>query len=181
MIRLRAIDREDLPQLRTWRNALMATGTVRQWRHLGSEDQEAWWLSVRDDKTHIMRAVESCEERDGPEAEGTPRLIGVVGLTYCDWIHHRAEASIYIGDEGARGAGFGGEALVALLNYGFLLVNLHRIYAEIFSHNSTSLGLFEKVGFVREGILREHHYYNGQWCDSVMVGILADEWIRRSK
>lgn len=167
-VTLRAIERSDLALLRDWRNELLVTGTVRQWHPLSMADQEAWFEAIQRREEHIMLAVTVTGE--------APRPIGVVGLTYIDWIRRRAEISVYIGPESLRGEGYGRDALGALCDYGFGTVGMHRIYAEIFASNAPSIRLFESLGFVREGAMREHHFFAGKWIDSVMVGLLANEW-----
>ena len=159
-VELRAIEPRDLETLLGWRNALRATGTVRQWRHIAYTDHHEWYESVRNDREHIMRAVFS-----------DSALVGVVGLTYVDWVRRRAEASIYIGDADARGHGLGYAALAALLDYGLGEVNLHRVYAEIFAFNAASIKLFESQGFM----------HDGRWHDSYLYGLLQHEWAARRR
>lgn len=166
-IRLRAIEADDLPQLRDWRNALLEAGTVRQWRYLNLREQQAWWERTTDGKEHIMLAVENGADW---------RLIGVAGLCYWDPVRQHAEASLYLGDARLRGLGFGEAMLTALCDYGFGKLALRRIWAEIFAGNEASLRLFEKVGFRREGTLREHAFHGGRWLDSHIYGLLAREW-----
>src|SRR3990167_9264750 len=75
VIKLRAIEREDLPILRDWRNGLMEAGTVRQWRYLNLINQEKWLNEITAGNEHLMFAF---------YAESA--ILGVVGLTYVDWV-----------------------------------------------------------------------------------------------
>lgn len=163
---LRAIERSELGQLQKWRNALLPTGTIRQWYPLAMADQERWFDAVvlpRRDHIMLAVAVDSV-------------LAGVVGLTYCDWISRRCEASIYVGDEKLRGHGVGEAALRLLLDFGFKTVGMHGIYADILAHNTASIALFKKVGFVPEGLHRETYFVDGKWIDSWSMRILDREW-----
>ena len=178
-VRLRAIEADDLPQLRDWRNGLMEAGTVRQWRYLNQREQEAWWTRVSDGAEHIMLAVEAFINQDadgGLFAKDDWRLIGVVGLCYWDHVRQHAEASIYLGVPTLRGKGYGEAMLTALCDYGFGKLALHRIWAEIFAGNEASKRLFEKARFRHEGTLREHSFHDGKWRDSWIYGLLADGW-----
>ena len=162
-INLRAIEIEDLGCLRDWRNDLM--DNFRQWRYLNMLNQHVWLEEITFGIKDIMLAVE----------DGSGQLVGVVGLTYVDWVRRSAEVSIYIG-RGYWSRGYGSEALRAIINYGFGELCLHRIYSEIFKYNTESLALFEKAGFVREGVSRDGHFGAGSWHSCIVLSMLEDEW-----
>lgn len=162
----RAIEREDLKQLRDWRNSQDIRQRTREYRLLSMENQERWFQGLHDDRNTVMFAV----------TDENKKLIGVVGLTYIDWKNRRAEVSIYIGDEAAQGKGYGFDALVTLLGYGFHTLNLHKLYAEIFGFNEPSVRLFEKAGLRRDGLKREDHFVDGKYWDTYIYSILASEF-----
>lgn len=163
---LRAIEREDLPTLRDWRNDAEIRKRTREYRLLNMGNQERWFNSLHDDRNTIMFAV---TDRRG-------KLIGVVGLTYIDWKNRRAEVSIYIGDKEAQGKGHGFDALVTLIRYGFHTTNLHKLYAEIFAFNEPSIKLFEKASFKLDGTKREDHFENGRYWDTYIYSLLGSEF-----
>jgi RimJ/RimL family protein N-acetyltransferase len=155
-----------LTQLRDWRNDPEIRTRTREFRLLSLENQERWYKGLHDDRNTIMFAV----------TEEGGKLIGVVGLTYNDWKNRRAEVSIYIGDLGAQGKGYGFDALRTLMRYGFHHANLHKLYAEIFAFNEPSVRLFEKAGFRREGTKREDQFVDGKYWDTHVYSILAPEF-----
>ncbi|GGL10841.1 aminoglycoside N(6')-acetyltransferase [Sphaerisporangium melleum] len=80
---------------------------------------------------------------------------------------------------GARGCGVG-EALVgAVQRVAFDEMGVHRVSLGVFTHNATAVRLYERLGFVREGTLREVATANGVWWSSFEMSILADEWRSR--
>lgn len=163
-----AVEEGDLLQLRIWRDQLMEAGVVRETRYLNMIDQCRWLERVTGpDSRDRMMAVRL-------QLEGN-RLVGVVGLTGIDWVQRHAEVSIYVGDEDVRKAGVGEAALRKLCAYAFDQLGLHRLTAEIFGDNHASLTLFQKAGFIAEGLLREHRFWAGKWHDSVVFGLLAEE------
>lgn len=162
-VRFRAIEREDLVQLRDWRNQLM--DNFRQYRHLNTLNQEEWLRRITEGNEHIMMAVENYGGY----------LVGVVGMTYIDWVRRSAEASIYIA-RAYGGKGYGKAALRSLIDYGFGELGFHRIWAEIFGFNEASIRLFISVGFRKEGVFRHGHFTDGKWSDSQVFSILEDEW-----
>jgi RimJ/RimL family protein N-acetyltransferase len=78
------------------------------------------------------------------------------------------------------GRGYGTEAVRALCEVGFQDAGLHRIVAFIDPENVTSIRLIERVGFRREGRLREDVRVRGEWRDSLVYALLANEWRRQA-
>jgi len=74
------------------------------------------------------------------------------------------------------GCGYATEAARALLRWSFDTLNLNRIQAETDTRNVASARVLEKLGFVREGTLREDCVVNGEVSDSWVFGLLRREW-----
>lgn len=119
--------------------------------------------------------------RNGPdfaiEAEGT--YIGSCGLFNLDDVAGTAELGIGIGDPAYRGKGYGREALDLLLDYGFRLRNLRRIWLRVNGDNERAIRTYRAAGFAEEGRQRGHVWSNGRYIDLVYMGVLRDEWKRR--
>lgn len=80
-----------------------------------------------------------------------------------------------IGPRG-RGRGIGTEATRLVVGYGFEQLGLHRVQLEVYGHNRRALHVYEKVGFVVEGVRREAQWRDGRWVDEVVMGLLDREW-----
>jgi len=91
----------------------------------------------------------------------------------------RAELSILIGEKDAWSKGYGTEAIVVLLDHLFNEMNAHRVWLEVFPDNLRAQRAYEKVGFVREGTMRENFYAEGRWQDEHLYGILRPEFNAR--
>lgn len=74
------------------------------------------------------------------------------------------------------GRGYATDAARALVTYAFKELGLHRITAAIGPDNVASIAVVQQLGFMREGVLRDHVFANGQWRDSVLFSVLAQEW-----
>ena len=72
--------------------------------------------------------------------------------------------------------GYMGEALKAVLKFGFEVLNLHRIDAHINRNNTPSLKLVKANGFVEEGCLRKNYLIDGVFNDSLIFSLLDDEY-----
>ena len=77
------------------------------------------------------------------------------------------------------GRGYANEAVTALLDWGFGHLDLNRVEADIDPRNAPSARALERLGFVREGHLRERWIVGGEVCDSWIYGLLASEWKAR--
>lgn len=93
--------------------------------------------------------------------------------------HHR-RSTIGIGIIAAyQGQGYGSEAIEWILEYGFQIAGLHRIAIAAHGWNKGAWRLYERLGFVPEGIKRECLWYNGGWHDEHELGMLEHEWRER--
>ena len=103
------------------------------------------------------------------------KLIGSVTLFHMDFTHRRAEIGYALG-RAHWGNGYMQEALRAVLNYAFETLNLHRIEADVDPRNDGSVRTLERLGFQREGYLRERWQVNGEIQDAFFYGLLRPDW-----
>lgn len=104
--------------------------------------------------------------------KGNPKLIG----TICYWNikpeHYRAETGYVLLPE-YHGKGIMHEALVVVLNYGFNVMKLHSIEANVNPANQASIKLLEKNKFVREAYFKENYFYEGKFMDTAIYSLVA--------
>ena len=74
--------------------------------------------------------------------------------------------------------GYAAEAVRAVLDRLFSLQGLHKVTGECDARNVASAALLERVGFTREGHLREQTYIKGEWTDDLLYGLLAADWFQ---
>ncbi len=72
--------------------------------------------------------------------------------------------------------GYATEAGHVIVDFGFSRLGVHRIWADCVADNTGSAHVLEKLGMKLEGRLRENQYYKDRWWDTLLYGILADEW-----
>jgi RimJ/RimL family protein N-acetyltransferase len=106
------------------------------------------------------------------------RLLGGVTLFAIDRTQGRAEIG-YVLNADHWGRGLAREALQLALAHAFGSLGLRRVEADIDPRNSASCVLAERMGFVREGVLRERWQVAGELQDSAMYGLLARDWRAR--
>jgi len=127
----------------------------------------------------ISRNLKNQQERPRTEyglgiiLKDEDRLIGACG------IHGVTEIQASIGYILARkhwGHGYATEAARALVDHAFSELGVHRVYASCDPRNHASIRVLEKVGMSLEGRLRENMIIHGEYRDSLIFGILVDEW-----
>lgn len=89
----------------------------------------------------------------------------------------KASLAIVLGPE-HQCKGYGTEAIGLLLELAFDHLNLNRVQLRVHAGNIQALRCYEKCGFVREGVLRQDMYTGGKYSDSIIMGILREDWER---
>lgn len=139
------------------------------------------------DPSRAAQFIAMCSEM--AEAETGIRLAveRVADETFIGWCsfsrwnpEFRSASLGYCFDETAWGYGFATEAAQALLQWAFDTLELNRVQAETDTRNLASARVLEKLGFEREGTLREDCVVNGEVSDSLVYGLLRRHWQRRA-
>ncbi len=169
-IRLRGVERSDLPKFKEWLDDPEVSDSLSVYLPLSSVDEEQWFESASrlspDEKPLAI------EMRDGPDW----RLIGNSSFFNLEWANRCAEFGLFIGDKSVWNKGYGTETVRLLLRHGFETLNLHRIYLRVYSTNPRAIRAYEKVGFVLEGTMREAVYRHGRYADIHVMSVLRSEW-----
>ncbi len=98
--------------------------------------------------------------------------IGNVRLSNISKIHKRAEISMLFYRKDYWNKGLATEALEIVINFAFDEIGLRRICADYFENNYPSKRIFEKLGFIVEGIFKEHYYSNCNFINSIRVALM---------
>ena len=107
-------------------------------------------------------------------------VIGTCTLYQLDMMHRRAELGFALRRQ-SWGGGFAAEAVTLVLTFAFEMLGLHRIEADADPDNARSIGMLERLGFRREGYLRERWHHLGEIRDSVFLGLLRSEFVPASR
>jgi len=166
-VRLRAIERDDIPRFIKWFNDPDVREHLALYRPLSLAQEEKWFeaLAERESTDHLF-AIETCEGVH----------IGNLGLHGINWKDRSAELGIAIGEKDHWGQGYGTDAITTLLGYAFDELNLHRVFLRVNADNPRGIGCYEKCGFVHEGTLRHAVFTAGQYKDQHMMSILQTEY-----
>jgi RimJ/RimL family protein N-acetyltransferase len=105
------------------------------------------------------------------------QLVGTCTLARLDPANRRAELGFVLG-RAFWGRGYMTAALPAVIDFAFGRLGLHRVFADTDPRNAPAIRALERLGFVREGVLREHYLVQGEPQDAVVYGLLRSEWAR---
>ncbi len=168
LVRLRAVEEGDIPQLHQWANDPEIWYMLGGWHFPYSmESQKKWFLSLDADQHNLRLAMETLDGK---------KLIGTGSLTDIIWKDGRAEAGMMLGEKETMGKGYGTDALLALVRYAFEELRLARVNGSIIAYNEASLPIGEKFGFKDEGRRRNWFYRKGRHWDLVETGITRDDY-----
>lgn len=140
------------------------TGTHRAFSH---NEIESILQSLSRDKGRISFAIVTQEDN---------QVIGDIGFNDMQPPYNRsAELGIAIFSS-CTNSGYGTEAMKLMLEYGFGVLNLHRIELEVYSFNERAIHVYEKLGFRVEGIKRDVVYYNHHYYNSTIMSMLEHDY-----
>ncbi|MED1947890.1 MULTISPECIES: GNAT family N-acetyltransferase [Brevibacillus] len=163
-------------------------------RPIGTEDTELYFRSLFNKETRMLTGTQKHFTREqihlyiankGPDSSSVllliclcenDQVIGDVQIGDIDSKNRSAFIRISIDQNAYQGKGYGSEALLLMLDYGFGILNLHRIELNVFAFNERAIHTYEKLGFQREGVQRQALYYNHAYHDSILMSMLADEY-----
>jgi ribosomal-protein-alanine N-acetyltransferase len=165
---LRRVERHDLPAL------LAVNGDPAVTRYLPYEtwrdgtDAEAWFERVK------ARREAGAADEFALVHRGLGHAIGSCLLFHPDAPSARAELG-YVLARSHWGAGYMREALRAFVDFAFGPGGLRRLEAQVDPRNGASARLLERLGFAREGLLRQRWAMKGEFTDSIVYGLLRSD------
>lgn len=179
MIRLAPIDHEKDPQVESrWTHDLdlMRTLSLRPAMPLSvaqlKKRYEAIEKEVEETKRLFYFTIRNKEDGN---------LLGFARIEWIEWTHGTGNLRMAIGDRAERNKGYGTEALMLMLRYAFLELNLYRLSAVMGEDNPGAIRFFMRQGFVEEVRRRKALMRDGQAWDLIHLGILRDEWLAANK
>lgn len=173
-VTLRALAREDMLTLCRWGTDVeyyllcygglpLTPRTLQSW--------EKWY----DDYVGVHSELGSASFAIEYESQ----MIGLCQLDEIDTTAQTCEVGITIGERDCWNKGFGREALSLLLNYAFRLRGFRRVWLSTLGSNERALRCYRACGFQEEGRLRAHLWSDGEYVDSIIMGLLKSEWAER--
>jgi RimJ/RimL family protein N-acetyltransferase len=145
-----------------------------------------WQVRTREESQTWLAAMMAADrlENDGDgvtlavERREDSRVIGSVNVWLRSGQHKQGEIG-FVFTRSEQGKGYATEAMTALLDTVFPMLDLHRIYGSTDARNTQSAGLMRRLGMREEAHLRENELFKGDWGDTLIYAILRREWESR--
>lgn len=126
-------------------------------------DIENWIVFHNNNKNEVLYLIETVED---------PKVIGHVGLYDIDFRVRKAEFAILIAGENNQGKGYGSLSTKFMIDYAFDELNLKRLTLSLLSDNKRAFSLYQKYGFVQEGLLINDQFKNGKYHDVILMALM---------
>jgi len=171
-INFRPLNQDDTRQIATW---FADFDDVALFDHdlpvaVGTTYLEESWKSVlefREPPVSIWYIVET--------SKGD--AIGLCGLQKINYIHGDAVIPLFVNKE-FRGKGLSSAMMLTLLDLAFDTLRLNRVSTKYREDNKATNAIVKKHGFMEEGRIREGWFADGQYRDTILVGLLKSEWAK---
>ncbi len=162
-IYLRPMTYDDTEDIVRWRNSDSVRKRFIYQGFFTKESHENWIRTMVETGKVVQMMI--CEN-------ATDRAVGSVYVRDIDRTHHKAEYGIFIGEESARGKGYGTAAAKLMLRYCFKELLLHRVFLRVYAENSRAIRSYEKAGFEKEAYLRDDVCIDGEYKDIILMGVV---------
>lgn len=166
-IYIRKIEARDTENILRWRNS---DGVARNfiYRQMLTKQTHEKWLNTHVASGKVAQFIIEEAHRHLP--------VGSVYLRDIDHEHKKAEFGIFIGEDTARGKGYGAQATRLILKYAFKELNLNKVFLRVFAHNKNAIKCYLNVGFKEEGLFRDDVLIDGKFYDMIFMSILKADW-----
>jgi RimJ/RimL family protein N-acetyltransferase len=170
LVYLRAFEREDLTdEYLEWVNNTSVIAHIVTTGFPVNRDKLTEFYEANQADNCVLFAV--CDKETGTH-------IGNARLSNIDWIHRSAVYGRLMGHPDFRGKGYGTDALIQLLRFGFHNLGINRIWSAAADANAASLRSNEKVGMTIEGTMRQAVYLKGRFRDAITLSMLREDFDR---
>jgi UDP-4-amino-4,6-dideoxy-N-acetyl-beta-L-altrosamine N-acetyltransferase len=129
---------------------------------INAQEHQEWFARTSADPSRCLLMVE-----EGSKPLGYVQFTDVDRGGIADW-------GFYVKPNAAPGSGK--KLGVTALNYGFEILQLHKVCGKVIASNHASIRFHERLGFTKEGELREQQLIDGLFNNLICFGLLSSEW-----
>ena len=162
---LRKFISSDIPNKVRWINDERNNAYLHYDIPLEIEKTQKWYESIKDRRDRYDAVI---------EVDGIP--VGLIGLLCIDDINKKAEYYISMGEHEYKRKGIAYEASLQILKLAFVEFNLNKVYLNVDAKNMGACALYEKIGFLCEGIFKEDLWHRGEFIDRKRYAILRSKY-----
>lgn len=169
IITLRPLELSDTEHIVKWRNKKYVRTNLYSQDEITTEQHIHYFESMVS-KGLVRQFVIVVENNNNNKTIGTTFIKNI------DAHSRKAEFGIFIGEDDARGKGYGYQATKQTIDYAFRELRLNRIYLTVFADNIAAIKAYQKSGFTLEGIMKEDYLRGESFVDVALMSILRSNW-----
>lgn len=170
-IGLRPIAMGDVDSIMEWVNEPSVTRNFAGMSRTITWDEEARF---------VQKMMDSPNDRLWAIVTLDGENLGNAGIHKIYWPAKNGRLGIVIGRGGYQGKGLGQEALQLLIAIGFMELSLHKLWVVHYETNARMMHILKKLGFQKEGLLRDEYYHDEAFHNMVRQSMLAPEFMEIS-
>lgn len=168
-VKLRVLEKEDLKFVHNLTNNRDIMSFWFEEAHQSMTSLEKIYNKSKESR----KSREFILEKDGEQ-------LGFVALMAIDLIHRKAEFAIMI-DPAHQGYGYASIATGLAMDYGFTVLNLHKLYLVVDQTNEKAVYVYEKLGFQQEAILKDEYFVNGSYHNALIMSAFQPTYLKLNK
>jgi RimJ/RimL family protein N-acetyltransferase len=131
---------------------------------------------TRDDELAFIKKLQgSGNDRVFSIFDSTGAYVGQGGINQISWINRLGRLSIFI-TKSQQHKGFGRSAVKAIVEKAFGEIGMNKVWLMAYASNVRAIAMYEKIGFQKEGLLREEYFWQGTYHDICRMGLLKKDW-----
>ena len=169
--RLRPLQMTDLDSIMPWIND---PEVVKNFQNFDKE------VTREEEQRYLEKMLASPHDKLFAIETEAGEYLGNAGIHDIHTKNNEGRLGLIIGNKKQWGGGYGQSAVRALIQYAFEVCDLHRIELRVFEENAKARHIYQKVGFVEEGVMRKKYAdREGKYHDMVLMAMLREDYEAR--
>ena len=165
---LRTIEKRDIAKIKDWNYGPQIADVYSSRFPISDKEQYNWFHRQRKD---------SFKKKFMIQTKRGKRPVGLLGLMDIDQLNKCCEIGILIGEKNYSGKGYAQDAMKAVLDFLFTQMNFNCVYLYVFETNTRAIEFFRKLGFKKDGVLRECVFKQGRYISKFVMSILKKDYL----
>ncbi len=159
----RPVNREDTENILRWRNSSYVKNNFLYRRDITRQEHLSWLTEYVDTGKVIQFVIIEKETK-------TP--IGSIYFKNIDMAVMKGEYGIFIGEEAARGKGYGTETAIRMVRYFLYELGFHKLSLRVLEKNVIAIKSYESAGFRIEGRMEDEVCFDGKYENLIFMAVI---------
>lgn len=159
---MKPLSADHLDHVMTWIND---PDIVKNFQHFDKQ------FTREDELGFIKKLIASDSNRVFSVFDEENNYVGQVGLNQISWENKLGRLAVFVKKE-HQGKGYAQEMIRLILDKAFKELGLHKVWLVVYADNAKAIHIYEKLGFQKEGVLKDEYYWQGRYHDMMRMAIV---------